>query len=344
MTGSATSIPELERIWLLLEHHRPQLAEQLARQRLAADPAGWATFLALAAALQQLNRLTEAREAAQAAIRIAPEAAEAHYALAQVRGQLGQLHETITAVDEALRLAPHQAEYYGYRAQLFYVQRRYAEAVKCGEAGLRIDPQQPNCLLWRALAQEARDRPHAADQDFDLLLQVAPESALVHSHLGQLLLKRFEPRAAEPHLAEALRQSPEEAAQLVPLLQSARQLATWPAWLLGAVRREASERTLGVELGFRTLPVRLAVVAYTSRAEWLNRHDPLFQLHNKPALLRPWASSPPAWAALAMLLAAAIYLNVTLRLRAGPAIFMMAIFAVQYMRKRQSKDNSFPRF
>lgn len=40
VASSCTAIPELERIWLLLEHHGPQLVEQLARRRLAAAAMG----------------------------------------------------------------------------------------------------------------------------------------------------------------------------------------------------------------------------------------------------------------------------------------------------------------
>lgn len=337
-----SAVPELASIWQLLELRRPALAETAARHRLATDPADGPTLLALTEALRQLNRLPEAREAAQAAIRRVPEAAEAHYALALVRGQLGQLRETVAAVDEALRLAPHRAQYYGYRAQLFCAQRRYPDAIKCAEAGLRIDPQQPTCLLWRALAQEATDQPDAADQDFARLLRVAPESEVVHSRLGQLLLKRFEPQAAERHLAEALRQAPEEAPRLVPLLQQARQQATWPGWLLRNTRQEVEARALGIGPGLKAVLVRLAILVCTLRANWLLRHDPVFQALAKPPLVRPWASTPLVWVGLVGLVAAFIYVNATQHLRAGPTIFMLTIFALRYMYKRQENNAGAP--
>ena len=341
MAPLSTTLPELERIWLLLEHRRPELAEQLARRRLAADPADWPTHLALAAALRLLDRLTEAREAAQEAIRLAPEAAETHFALAQVRGQLGQLPESAVAADEALRLAPYQASYYGFRAQLFLIQRRYQEVVECAEAGLRTNPQQPDCLLWRALAQEALDQPAAADHDFARLLRIAPENELVHSRLGQLLLRRGEPRAAEPHLAEALRQAPEEAPQLVPLLRQARLQATWPDWLLRGVRREVSERGLGIEPGYKAVGLRLAIVFFTYRAEWITRHEPAF---GRPPLVHPWASSPLAWTVFGASLAALIYLNATQHLRAGPTIFMLTIFGLRFILRRQKPAAGAPNF
>lgn len=338
------NIPSLAGIWQLLELHRPALAEAAARQRLAADPVDWPTLLALAEALRQQERLSEARQVAQAAILLAPEAAEAHYALAQVRGQLGQLPETVAAVDEALRLAPHHAKYYGYRARLYYAQHRYPAAIRCAEDGLRLDPEQPNCLLWRALAQEALDQPTAADQDFARLLHIAPVSSVVHTRLGQLLLKRGELTAAAPHFAEALRQAPEQAPQLIPLLRQARKQAVWPGWLQRAVRRELAERGLGIAPGFRTVLVRLALVACDLRAAWFPRPDPLFPVLAPPPLVRPWAATPLAWAAFVTVLAVLFYFDVLLRLRAEPGIFMLTIFALRYLHKRQNADSDSPPF
>ena len=246
--------------------------------------------MACAEALRQLGRLTEARETAQTAIRLAPEAAEAHYALALVRAQLGQFAETVAATTEALRLAPWQARYHAFRAQLFFLKGQNAEAVQCADNGLRHDPQHPDCLLWRALAQDARDQPAAADRDFARLLQVAPESSLVHHQLGQVLLRRHQPQSAEPHLTEALRQDPDLAPQLVPLLQQARRQATKPPWLLRDIQWQDQERAYGLEPGFKTILLRLASGLFGLRARWQTRHDPLFKLTRVQRLRRRlWA-------------------------------------------------------
>ena len=340
----ATSAPNSQRAWQLLQLHRPELALQMSEHLLAHDPASAPALAVRTEALRQLERLPEAATAAKAAVAQSPQSAEAFYRLAQVLGQQGKLRESELTVRDAIRLDPVDATYYGLLAQLQHLLRRNSEAIATANRGLALDARHSDCLLWRALAQEANDQPTAADEDFSHLLRVVPNSALVHTRLGQLLLKRFEPQAAAPHLAEALRQAPDEAPRLVPLLQQARRQATWPAWLLRKVRREVGERALGIEAGFRAVPVRLAMTAYTFRADWLTRHDPLFQLHMKPARAHPWASRPLAWVALVVLLAMLIYFNATLGLRAGPGIFMQTIFALRYMLKRRDKDKSTPNF
>lgn len=341
MTPFDSTVPELDRIWLLVEHHRFALAEDAARRRLAADPTDWPTLLALAAALRLLDRLTEAREAAQAAIRLAPEAADTHYALAVVRGRLGHLSEAMSAVNEALRLEPHRAEFYASRAQLFHVQGRHAEAVRCAEAGLRLDPRQADCLLWRALAQEARDQPAAADHDFARLLEVAPASSTVHRQLGQFLLRRHDPRAAEPHLSEALRQDPNLAPQLLPLLRQARRDATWPDWLLHQVRQEVEARAIGVAPGMKTRLIRVGMLFYGLRATLLTRHDPLFQM-GKPPLRRPWANHWLVWSTLFTLFAASLYASFRYEPGRAPTVFIAAFLVFRYLSAREdSHPNSF---
>jgi tetratricopeptide (TPR) repeat protein len=250
-----------------------------------------------------------------------------------VRGQLGQLAQTVAAVNEAIRLAPHRAEYYGYQAQLFYAQQRYPETIRWAETGLHIDPEQPNCLLWRALAQEAVDQPGAADQDFARLLSVAPASAVVHRRLGELLLNRGELAAAVPHLAEALRQAPHQAPQLLPLLRQARKHTTYPSWLQRAMRRETNARAVGAKAGFWSVLVRMALVVHAVINAWFPRPAPLFPILDPPPLVRPWAARPLAWLVLMLLLALLVYCNAMLQLRAGPGIFMMAFFALRYFLK-----------
>ncbi|WP_460504043.1 tetratricopeptide repeat protein, partial [Hymenobacter agri] len=295
----------------------------------------WQALLALAEALRQLNQLLPAREAAQAAIVLAPAAAEAHYALAQVNGQLGHFAETVAATEEAIRLDPHQPRYYGYRAQLCYAQGHCTDAIRYAETGLRLDAEQPHCLLWRALAQEATQQPNAADQDFAQLLRVAPGSAVVHARLGQLLLLRNNFAAAAPHLAEALRQDPSQAFQLMPLLRHARQQATLPGWLHRAVQRELQARAADIAPGFGSLLVRVALVAHAVWRGWFPRPDALFPMLDPPPLRRPWATTPLAWLGLTGLVSALIYVNATQHLRVGPAICVLAILALRYMHQRQ---------
>jgi tetratricopeptide (TPR) repeat protein len=266
----------LARVWLLLEHHRPQQAAQLARQCLAADPANAPTHLALAEALRQLGRLDEARQIAQTAIGLAPAAAPGHHLLALILGQQGHLRQATTALDEALRLDHNQGEYFGLRAQLCYIQQQYHAAIQYAGHGLQADARQADCLLWRALAQEKLARTAAADATFDQVLRVDPNSALVHQWRGKLLLRRYEPHQAALHLTEALRLTPTNRA-LLPLLQQARRQQFWPAWLVQLHQKRQRDWSTGLPVSWTGPIIGLLLPLFELRSWWQTRTEPLFQ-------------------------------------------------------------------
>ena len=219
-----------ERIRQLLDLRRPELAEVMARQRLATHPRELSTHLALAEALGELGRHPEAIAIAEAAIGLAPQSAPAHYSRAYQLSQNGQFAEAIEGLHEVLRLDQH-AFYFGYQAQLLLRQQLPAEALAAAAAGLRLDARHTGCLLWHALAHEALGYPQLADQDFQLVLELTPEEAVVHDRLGQTLLRRYQAAEAARHLAEALRLEPRWASRLAPLLRQAQQWQGWPRWL-----------------------------------------------------------------------------------------------------------------
>jgi tetratricopeptide (TPR) repeat protein len=302
MTLSVTGPPALDRIWLLLQHRRFELAEAAARQRIAADPADWQAFVLLAHALRLHDRLDEAGVAATTAVGLAPAAGSSHFALARVRGQQGRFEQAHEAAVEALRIIPYQADYHGFRAQLFYLRSSYNAAISCAEAGLRQNARHTDCLLWRALAQEAKDQPEGANANFAQLLHLAPDSALLHQQLGKVLLRRHEPHQADEHLSTALRKQPEQAKELLPSIRKARRQATWPAWLLRMARHEAGERALGLEAGLKAAWVQVVAVPFRIRACWLTRHDPLFAL----TYVQRWRRRLMMWVSLIIIVPALI--------------------------------------
>lgn len=273
--SSLNQVHDADHAWQLLRLRRPNEALALTTQLLAADPSDLATLLARVDALRQLARLAEAAEVAQTAVSQAPQAAKAFAALAQVRGQQGQLDKATKAITEALRLDPLAASYHGLLAQLHYLQHQPADAVASAEAGLHVHARHPDCLLWRAMATEQLERPTDADTDFNLLLRLAPTSALVHSWRGRLLLRRYEPHTANTHLTEALRLAPNTSAELVPLLRQARRRQHWPAWLLHLHQHCRHQGQQGVLYGWQGLLAMLATPLFWVWAWWRTRHDPV---------------------------------------------------------------------
>lgn len=289
-----TANAEMERIWVLLQLGRYQLAEEAIRRRLAANPTDWRAHYLLSHTLRFLGRLEEARLAATAAVGFAPESPMAHCELAQVHGQQGHFELAHEAAIESLRLDPSRADCHGYRAQLFYLRGSFNAAISCADAGLRFNARHTDCLLWRALAQEAKDQPEAADNDFRRLLHLAPNSFLLHEKIGQVLLRRYEPHQADIHLTTALRQSPEQAAKLVPLIRKARRQATWPAWFLASERQARQHQLLGIDRGIMVLVKRIMATGALVHAWWLTRQDPLFA----PTPVQRWRHRLVLWLSL----------------------------------------------
>lgn len=264
--------------WQLLRLHRPELALRMAEQLLAANPAALPALLARAEALRQLGRLPEAAEAAREALGTAPQSDAAFFALARILGQQGELRQAHAHVVEALSLDPLNADYHAFQAQLLYLLGRQKPAIASADAGLRLNGNHPDCLLWRAMAQEQLDQPDQADADFRRVLRLAPNSALAHTQRGKQLLWRCEPAMAAVHLAEALRLSPTQSPALIPLLRQARREQHWPAWLRRHQRQLRQERKLGIIRDLPSRVVSLALPWHRLRSWWLTRHDPLFRL------------------------------------------------------------------
>ena len=321
------------------------MAEAAARQRLAADPTHGPTLLALAEALQQQERLEEAADTAIAAIKAAPNAAEAHFALAQARGIQGRLRAADAAVLQALHLNPRRPRYHAFRAQLFYLTRSYTAAIGCAEEGLQLDPQHADCLLWRALAQEKRDLPAQTDEDFQRLLRVAPESALVHAHLGRVMLSRYQPATADRHLTEALRQNPALAPQLVPLLRLARRQQLWPDWFLRSEQRGAERRALGLDPGLGMLINRIRATGAVARAWWRTRRDPLFRqrLPPNPETRHRWRWRLKVWAVVLAIIAGIVGLTIVsvqlgLPAPTGLLVATGVLATLRYLHERRATD------
>lgn len=271
----------------LLRLHRPALALEMADRLLTIDPInGWALAVRTEA-LALLNRLPEALTTARQAVVSAPQNASAHAALAWVYGRQGSLWAAVDTMQEALRLNPANADYYALLAQLQYLLRRLDETADSANKGLAINARQPDCLLWRALAEEQLNEPAAADLHFRQLLRLVPDNASVHIYRGKQLLRRGELAQAATHLATALQLAPARSAELVPLLRQARREQHWSDWMVRRrqqLRQEWQARGWLIQRGAGTL---LLIPFFAAYSWWHTRHDPLFQ-PSRTQVLRRW--------------------------------------------------------
>jgi tetratricopeptide (TPR) repeat protein len=299
-----TSAFSTEAAQQLLRLHRPQLALEMADRLLAQDPAGMQALAVRIEALALLRRLPEALSTARQAVAIAPQSAYTHAGLAWVYGRQGHLWAAVDTMQEALRLNPINADYHALLAQLQYLLRRPDETITSANRGLAINARQPDCLLWRALAEEQLNEPTAADLHFRQLLRLVPDNASAHAHRGKQLLRRSEPAQAATHLAAALQLAPTRSAELVPLLRQARREQHWPTWMVRRrqqLRQDWQAQGWFLERGVGTLLLLSFFAAYSW---WLTRRDPLFQV-SRTQVLRRWQK---VWVGGIFLLPALIFL------------------------------------
>ncbi|MBO3271581.1 tetratricopeptide repeat protein [Hymenobacter defluvii] len=193
---------------LLLQHHRPVDAAQLAMRRLQQEPYDVQAHLTLTEALLRQRRLSEALEMSRTTIALAPEEPSAFFLLAQVQHLLSRYMAADEAIIQALRLRPDMVRYYALRSQILWFAGLYVAATEVAYAGLNLEPQHAGNLLWLGMGLNKLHDYTTADAVFTQLLVLAPSTAIVRLNVGSALLERQQAAAALPHLREALRLDP----------------------------------------------------------------------------------------------------------------------------------------
>ncbi|RTQ50730.1 tetratricopeptide repeat protein [Hymenobacter gummosus] len=202
------SYQHINRIHLLLQHKRPQDAEQEARRLLSEEPENAQVLNLLAWALMDQQRLPEAEEAAHQAIAAAPEFDNAYYSLSAVLQRQYRLSEAAEAIDQALALDPQDANYYHVLGLIRFQQGQLQAALRAAEAGLASDPTHVDCLGLRARCLARLGRRDEATADLDEALRQAPGDAGTYADLGWVALERGRAKEAAGHFREALRLRP----------------------------------------------------------------------------------------------------------------------------------------
>lgn len=202
------SYQSLNRVQLLLQHKRPQDAEQEARRLLRDDPANSYLQCLLALALLEQARLPEAQATAEQAIHLDPENSFAFYVLSAALQRQHELPAALQAIEEALTLDPEDADYQHVLGQIRFQQGQLHAALRAAEAGLQADPTHVDCLGLRARCLARLGRRDEAAADFDEALRQSPTDDGTHADLGWVALERGRAKEAAGHFREALRLNP----------------------------------------------------------------------------------------------------------------------------------------
>src|SRR5882724_6945337 len=177
--------------------------EALYRTTIARNPGCWMAYANLGDILYQANRIPEAMDLFNQALRIKP--AVAHYSLGNGLVRTGRTSEAIEQYKQALRVDPDYAEAHNNLGNVFFLTGRTSEAIDEFEDALRINPDyaQVHNNLGHALVQTGR--ASEAIDHYEQALRMTPDSATVHNNLAAALAQMGRNPEAIEQVKAALR-------------------------------------------------------------------------------------------------------------------------------------------
>ena len=180
--------------------------ETLYRTTIARNPSCWMAEVNLGNILYKANRIPEAMNLFEQALKIKP--AVGHYSLGNALVQEGRTSEAIDQYIQALQIDPDYAEVHHNLGSVLAVRGRTREAIAHYEQALRIDPgfAEAHNNLGHALVQTGRTL-EAIDQ-YKEALRITPNSADAHNNLATALAQMGRTSEAIEQLKDALQINP----------------------------------------------------------------------------------------------------------------------------------------
>lgn len=155
------------------------------REALKLEPEAKGLWHNLALCYGHTDRLDEAVGVLDTLRRIAPSYTPALVMRAQVRVQQKDTVAAMRDISESLSIDKYDPDVYSMRAILYLEQGRYAEAEEDLTYSIRLHPSS-NCYVNRALARANQSNLRGAMSDYDLAIELNPNSFLGHYNRGLL--------------------------------------------------------------------------------------------------------------------------------------------------------------
>ncbi len=162
----------------------------------------------LGAALSRQDRLPEAIEMYQLALRIKPEYGDAHYNLGYALSKTGRLDEGLAHFREAVRIEPKQVKYLNNLGVALVLKGNYAEAIDQLKKALKIDPSDADVHNNLGLAFKKQGDLDAAMQHFSSAVSLDPRHPDALYNRGVILMEDGQLEVARKHFARVLEISP----------------------------------------------------------------------------------------------------------------------------------------
>jgi len=176
----------------------------LYRDSAAKSPGKARTHNNLGAALSRQDRVKEAIEQFQIALKINPQFSDAHYNLGYALARTENLDEGISHFREAVRVEPKRLKYLNNLGAALILKGDYSEAIDHFKAALKLNPSDADVHNNIGLAYKKRGQPDAAMQHFAraVVLDSRHTGALINR--GAMLMDQGQLEAAGKDFARAL--------------------------------------------------------------------------------------------------------------------------------------------
>jgi len=182
--------------------------ETLYRTTIGRNPDCWMAYCNFGDILYRGNRIPEAMELFDQALRIKPDAAR--YSLGNALAETGRTSEAIEQYKQALRINPDYAEAHNNLGDALFLTGRISEAIDEYKQVLRINPNSAFAQnnLGNALVQSGR--PSEAIDHYKQALRMNPNLVDAHNNLGAALAQLGRTSEAIEEVKIALRINPND--------------------------------------------------------------------------------------------------------------------------------------
>lgn len=245
---------------LLYEQNRFELARREFHAAAAFESDDAESLAWLALSLIHLGRFSEAEEAARGSLAREADLPFGHYALAYaLLNQQRQSEATIEA-RESVRLAPESGDCRLLLANLAKVRHDWSSMLAHAADAVAINPTDVRALHFQAEATVQLNQPESAIPILRLALEQAPEVAELHFTLGRALLRTGREREAISFLREAVRLEPNSEQFRLVFAESLRSRNSVYRFLLTAAIRSPRKRAVRARLLAAAFIAYLALV------------------------------------------------------------------------------------
>lgn len=203
--------PYFQRARILFEQHRFIDAEKELLTALSTDPNDLESNNLLAFIYAEQGKKTEALEAANRTISLAPDWSFAWYTFAYanwIQQKKGSSDKALEAIDQAIHLEPRHADYHYMKGEIYFSKNNWQIALDSAEEALALDAENVGALNLRAKSLVKLNRVADANDTLDFAIHQNPENPNSHANKGWALIEKGEYDQALTHFKEALRIDP----------------------------------------------------------------------------------------------------------------------------------------